>query len=61
MSENGHKKCKNIDVLILIFGIYMYTSIDRDVYMYNIYIYMYYIERKQWRVDLFMCDFQLCY
>ena len=45
LSENGHKKCKNIDVLILIFGICMYTSIDRDVYMYN--IYMYYIERKQ--------------
>lgn len=47
MSENGHKKCKNIDVLILIFGICMYTSIDRDVYMYNIYICIIYRENNK--------------
>ena len=32
--------------------------IDRDVY---IYMCVYYIERKQWKVDLFVGDFQLCY
>ena len=29
LSENGHKKCKHIYVLILIFGICMYTCIDQ--------------------------------
>ena len=29
LSENGHKKCKHIYVLILIFGICMYTRIDQ--------------------------------
>lgn len=48
MSENEHKKCKNIYVLILIFGICMYMCIDRDVYICVLY-------REKTEKDRFIC------